>query len=38
MAYTPKTWACGETIKAEDLNNLEEGIQEALEGSGQSEI
>lgn len=31
MAYTPKTWACGETITAEKLNNIEEGIQEALE-------
>ena len=31
MAYTPKTWVCGETITAEGLNNIEEGIQDALE-------
>lgn len=36
MAYTPKTWVCGETITADGLNNIEDGIQEALEccGSG----
>ena len=26
MAYTPKTWACGEKITAEKLNNLESGV------------
>lgn len=31
MAYTPKQWVCGETITAEGLNNIEEGIQDALE-------
>ena len=31
MAYTPKTWVCGETITADGLNNIEDGIQEALE-------
>lgn len=31
MAYTPKQWVCGETITADGLNNIEEGIQEALE-------
>ena len=31
MAYTPKTWVCGETITADGLNNIEEGVQEALE-------
>lgn len=31
MAYTPKTWVCGETITADGLNNIEEGIQDALE-------
>ena len=31
MAYEPKTWECGETITADALNNLEEGVQEALE-------
>ena len=36
MAYEPKTWVCGETITADGLNNIEEGVQEALEccGSG----
>lgn len=31
MAYEPKTWVCGETITADGLNNIEDGIQEALE-------
>ena len=31
MAYTPKQWVCGETITADGLNNMEEGIQEALQ-------
>lgn len=26
MAYTPKTWQCGETIMADDLNHMEQGI------------
>lgn len=26
MAYTPKTWECNETITAEDLNHMEQGI------------
>ena len=26
MAYTPKTWVCGEVITAEDMNHIEEGI------------
>lgn len=26
MAYTPKTWQCGETIMADDLNHIEQGI------------
>ena len=36
MAYTPKQWVCGETITADGLNNIEEGVQEALDccGSG----
>ena len=28
MAYTPKTWACDDTITADDLNHIEEGIAE----------
>lgn len=31
MAYSPKTWVCGETITADGLNNIEEGIQDALD-------
>lgn len=31
MAYTPKNWVCGETITNVGLNNIEEGIQEALD-------
>ena len=27
--YTPKTWQCGETITAEDLNHLEQGVANA---------
>ena len=33
MAYEPKEWVCGETITADGLNNLEEGVQEALNGN-----
>lgn len=36
--YTPKTWQCGETITADALNNLEEGIQEALECCGSTDV
>lgn len=34
MSYTPKTWQCGETVTADALNNLEDGVQEALAGGG----
>lgn len=34
MAYTSKTWSCGEKITADGLNNLESGVQEALECCG----
>lgn len=36
MAYTRKTWECGDVVTAEALNNLEGGVAEALEccGSG----
>lgn len=29
MAYTPKTWACGETITADALNHIEQGVESA---------
>ena len=32
MAYTPKTWVCGETITAEDLNHLENGLADCCGG------
>lgn len=31
MAYTPREWTCGDKITADSLNNIEDGIQEALE-------
>lgn len=31
MAYEKKTWVCGETITADGLNNIENGIEEALD-------
>lgn len=30
MAYARHNWVCGETITAELLNNIEDGIEEAL--------
>ena len=36
MAYTPKVWACGDTITANDLNHIEEGIAKSS-GGGTSE-
>ncbi len=29
MAYEPKTWECGETVTADALNHLEQGVAEA---------
>lgn len=29
MAFEPKTWACGDTITAQELNRMEQGIVEA---------
>lgn len=29
MTYEPKTWACGDTITADDLNHIEQGIAES---------
>lgn len=33
MAYTPKTWQCGELIMADDLNHMEQGIAQGGGGS-----
>lgn len=32
MAYTRHTWVCGEQITESLMNNLEEGVEEALDG------
>ena len=34
MSYTPKQWQCGDTISAEELNRMEQGIVEAGQGGG----
>lgn len=31
MAYEPKEWVCGDTITADDLNRIEEGVADASE-------
>ncbi len=33
MSYTPKTWNCGDTITAEDLNHIEQGIANSEGGT-----
>ena len=38
MAYTPKTWECGDTITADDLNHIEQGVANAGGGSAPLEI
>lgn len=34
MAYAKHTWDCDELITADKLNNIEEGVEEAISGSG----
>lgn len=34
MAYSRNTWVCGDVISAQKLNNMEDGIEEALECCG----
>lgn len=34
MSYTPHTWVDNETITAEKLNNIEDGVQEAAQSGG----
>ena len=29
MSYTPKEWVCGETITADALNHIEQGIADS---------
>ena len=37
MSYTPTEWKCGDTITAEKLNKLENGLAECCGGGGTSE-
>lgn len=32
MAYEKQTWACGDTITADKMNHIEEGIENASSG------
>lgn len=34
MAYTKNTWQCGDVVTADKLNNIEDGIEQALECCG----
>ena len=34
MSYTKTTWASGDTITAEKLNNIESGVEAASAGGG----
>lgn len=34
MSYTPTEWSTGDTITAQKLNNIEDGIQEAAQSGG----
>ena len=36
MAYTKHVWECGETITAERMNNIEDGIESASSGGGEA--
>lgn len=36
MAYERQTWACGDTITADKLNHIEEGLEECCSGGGTS--
>lgn len=34
MAYEKQTWSCGETITADKLNHMEDGIADSGSGGG----
>lgn len=36
MAFEPKTWVCGDTITAQELNRMEQGIEDASQDGGGS--
>lgn len=38
MAYEKQNWVCGDTLTAEKLNHMEQGIEDASQSSGGSEI
>ncbi len=38
MAYEKNTWSCGDDITADKLNNIEDGIEEALACCGGSQF
>ena len=38
MAYEKQTWQCGETITADKLNHMEDGIEECCSGGGSALI
>lgn len=38
MSYTKHTWANGEIVTSVKMNNIEDGIDEALSGGGGSDI
>ena len=38
MSYEPKTWQCGDTITAEELNRMEQGIAQGGGGSAPLEV
>ena len=38
MSYEKKTWQCGDTISAEELNRMENGIEEAQGGGGSTPL
>lgn len=38
MAYEKQTWVCGETITAEKLNHIEDGIEECCGSGGGTDV
>ena len=38
MAYEKQTWQCGETITADKLNHMEDGIEECCSGGGSAPL
>lgn len=38
MAYEKQTWSCGDTITADKLNHIEDGIESAGSGDSKSQV